>query len=67
MTEIEKFDKRLTALEQALAAVQHAASVDRKLTHEKHYERLLVKALNELTSIRDSVKAQKIRFETIGK
>lgn len=67
MTEIEKFDQRLEAVESALVAVQHAASVDRKMSHDKHYNGHFTKALTELVSIKDSIKHQKTRFEAIGR
>jgi hypothetical protein len=67
MTEIEKFDQRIEALEQAITAVQHAATVDRKMSHDKHYNGHFTKALTELVSVRDAVKAHKIRFEAVGR
>ena len=66
MTEIEKFDARIKALEEALAAVQHAAVVDRKMGHDKHYNGHFTKALDELTTARDAVSAHKKRFEIVG-
>ena len=67
MTEIEKFNERIEALDAAIAAAQHAASVERKLSHDKHYNGHLTKALTELTTVRDGVKALKVRFETVGR
>lgn len=67
MTEIEKFDERIAALEAAIAAVQHAATVDRKMSHDKHYNGHFTKALTELTTVKDGVKALKVRFETVGR
>lgn len=67
MTEIEKFEQRIEAVEQALLAVQHAANVDRKMSHDKHYNGHFTKALSELTMVRDAVKAHKTRFETVGR
>ena len=67
MTEIEKFDERIEAMEQAITAVQHAASVDRKMSHDKHYNGHFTKALTELVTVRDAVKALKVRFEAVGR
>ena len=67
MTEIEKFNERIVAIEEAIKAVQHAATVDRKMSHDKHYNGHFTKALTELTSVRDAVKAHKTRFEAVGR
>lgn len=67
MQEIEKFDARIKALEEAIAAVQHAATVDRKMSHDKHYNGHFTKALQELTIAKDAVSAHKVRFVTIGR
>lgn len=67
MTEIEKFNERIEAVEQAIAAVQHAATVDRKMSHDKHYNGHFTKALSELTMVRDAVKSHKTRFEAVGR
>lgn len=67
MTEIEKFNERIEAVEQAILAVQHAATVDRKMSHDKHYNGHFTKALTELTMIKDAVKSHKTRFEAVGR
>ena len=67
MTELEKFEQRLAALNEAIEAVRHAASVDRKMSHDKHLSGHFTKALTELESLKTSVNAHKIRFETIGR
>ena len=67
MTEVEKLNERLEAIEQAILVTQHAATVDRKLSHDKHYNGHLTKALTELVTVRDGVKALKVRFETVGR
>lgn len=67
MTEIEKFEARIQATEEALVAVQHAASVDRKMGHDKHYNGHFTKALQELTMAKEAVESHKKRFELVGK
>ena len=67
MTEIEKFEERLTALTEAIEAVRHAATVDRKMSHDKHPSGHFTKALTELEGLRNSIQAHKKRFEAIGR
>ena len=67
MTEIEKLDERIQAVEAAIAATQHAASVDRKLSHDKHTSGHFTKALTELTSLKSSLNNLKIRTEAVGR
>lgn len=67
MTETDKLNERLEAIEQAITATQHAASVDRKLSHDKHLSGHFTKALTELDSLRNSIKALIKRHETVGR
>lgn len=67
MNEIEKFNARIEASEAAIVAIQHAAVVDRKMGHDKHYNGHFTKALQELTMARDAVSAHKKRFEAVGR
>ncbi len=67
MTEIEKLDERIRAVDAAIVATQHAASVDRKLSHDKHTSGHFTKALTELTSLRTSLQNLKLRMETVGR
>lgn len=67
MTEIEKLNERLESIEQAITATQHAASVDRKLSHDKHLSGHFTKALTELTTLKTGLQALIKRYETVGK
>lgn len=67
MTETDKLNERLEAIEQAITATQHAASVDRKLSHDKHLSGHFTKALTELDSLRNSIKSLIKRHETVGR
>lgn len=66
MTDLEKLNERLSAVEAAISATQHAASVDRKLSHDKHLSGHFTKALTELDSLRNSLKSLIKRAETVN-
>jgi hypothetical protein len=67
MTELEKFDARIEAVEAAITATKSAMVIDRKLSHDKHGSGHFTKALTELTDVHTGLKALKIRFETVGR
>jgi len=67
MNDIEKLEARITASEAALIATQHALTVDRKLSHDKHPSGHFTTALNELDIVVSGLKTLKIRFETVGR
>ena len=67
MTETDKLNERLEAIEQAITATQHALNVDRKLSHDKHVNGHFTKALTELMTIRTGLHALKVRQETVGR
>ena len=67
MTELEKIAERLNAVEAAIHATQHAASVDRKMSHDKHTNGHFTKALQELISIKTQLEAVARRIETVGR
>lgn len=63
MTETEKLAERLEAIEQAISAVHHATSVDRKMSHDKHMNGHFTKALTELDSVKKHVNSLITRLE----
>lgn len=67
MTELEKITERLNAVEAAIHATQHAASIDRKMSHDKHTNGHFTKALQELVSIKNQLEAVARRIETVGR
>lgn len=67
MTEVEKLNERLEAIEQAILVTQHAATVDRKLSHDKHSNGHFTKALDELVKVKSSLQALRTRVETVGR
>ena len=67
MTEIEKLEARIEAVDTAIANVRMAMGVDRKLSHDRHTNGHFTKALDELTSVRSQLSNLKIRVETVGR
>lgn len=67
MTENEKLNERLQAIEEAITATQHAASVDRKLSHDKHLSGHFTKALTELTTLKNGISSLIVRHEALGR
>ncbi len=66
MTETEKYNERLAALDEAITAVYHAATVDRKLSTDRHHNGHYTKALHELNAVREAMVAKQTRFEATG-
>ena len=54
MTDLEKLEARIEAVDTAIAATNMAMGVDRKMSHEKHTNGHYTKALPELTDIQTS-------------
>jgi hypothetical protein len=67
MTEVEKLEARIEAIDTAVANVKMAMNVDRKLSHDKHHNGHFTKALDELVKIQTGLNALKIRVETVGR
>jgi translation initiation factor 6 (eIF-6) len=67
MTELEKINERLTAIEAAIIATQHAATVDRKMSHDKHTNGHFTKALQELVSVKEQLSLVAKRIEAVGR
>jgi hypothetical protein len=67
MTEVEKLEARIEAVDTAIANVRMAMSVDRKLSHDKHVNGHFTKALTELVDVQTKLNALKIRVETVGR
>ena len=67
MTELEKLNERLTIVNQAITAVQRAETVDRKLSHDKHTNGHITKALTEMITLKTGIEALIKRVETVGR
>ena len=67
MTDLEKLQERLATVDAAFTAVQHAATTERKLSHDKHTSGHFTKALAELDLVRTSLSALIKRHETVGR
>lgn len=65
MTELEKLRERLMAVEQALSITQHAATVERKMSSDRHHSGHFTKALTELDSVRNNIKNLIKRHEIV--
>jgi len=67
MTEVEKLEARIEAIDTAIASVKMAMGVDRKLSHDKHPSGHFTKALAELMTIQSSLNALRIRTIAVGR
>jgi hypothetical protein len=67
MTDLEKLEARIEAVDTAIANVKMAMGVDRKLGHDKHPNGHYTKALTELTDIQTSLNALRVRMITVGR
>lgn len=67
MTDLEKLEARIEAVDTAIAATKVALGVDRKLGHDKHPNGHYTKALAELMTIQSSLKLLKTRLQTVGR
>jgi len=67
MTDLEKLEARIEAVDAAVASVKMALGVDRKMSHDKHPNGHFTKALAELMTIQSSLSALKIRLQAVGR
>jgi hypothetical protein len=67
MTELEKLEARIEAVNTAIAATKMALGIDRKMSHDKYPSGHYTKALTELTDIQTGLNALKIRMIAIGR
>jgi hypothetical protein len=67
MTELEKISERLKAIDDAIVATQHAASINRKMSHDKHTNGHFTNALQELNSVKTQLNNLVKRIETVGR
>ncbi len=67
MTDLEKLEARIEAVDTAIAATKMAMGVDRELGHDKHPNGHYTKALTELTDIQTSLNALRVRMITVGR
>jgi hypothetical protein len=67
MTDLEKLEARIEAVDTAIAATKMALGVDRKMSHEKHPNGHFTKALAELMTIQSSLNALRIRMIAVGR
>jgi hypothetical protein len=67
MTDLEKLEARIEAVDTAIANVKMAMGVDRKMSHDKHQSGHYTKALTELTDIQTSLNNLRTRMITVGR
>lgn len=67
MTELEKAQRRLDLITDAIAAVKFAAEEERKITHAKHIDQFYAEALDRLDVKLTGTRAYLTRIETIGR
>ncbi len=67
MNDLEKLSARIVAVDEAIKACQHAVTVERKMSHDKHANGHLTKALTELTGMKTSLESLYKRVETVGR
>ena len=67
MTDLEKLEARIEAVDTAIAATKMAMGVDRKLGHDKHPNGHYTKALTELTDIQSSLNSMRVRLLAVGR
>ncbi len=67
MTDLEKLEARIEAVNIAIANTKMAMGVDRKMSHDKHPSGHYTKALTELIDIQTSLNALRIRMIAVGR
>jgi hypothetical protein len=67
MTELEKAQRKLDLITNAIAAVKFAAEEERKITHAKHIDTFYVEALDRLDLKLTGARAYAYRVQVIGR
>jgi hypothetical protein len=67
MTELEKAQRQLDLVVDAIAAVKFAAEEERKITHAKHIDPYYREALDRLEVKLTGARAYAYRVQTIGR
>ena len=67
MTDLEKLEARIEAVNKAVSSVTAAMVVDRKMSHDKHPSGHYTKALTDLTDIQTGLNALRIRMIAVGR
>jgi hypothetical protein len=67
MTELEKAQRKLDLVVDAIAAVKFAAEEERKITHAKHIDTFYSEALDRLDLKLTGARAYAYRVQTIGR
>jgi hypothetical protein len=66
MTELQKLEARIEAVDTAIANVKMALGVDRKLGHDRNPNGHYTKALAELMAVQSQLNALRVRMIAVG-
>ena len=67
MTELEKAQRKLDLIVDAIATVKFAAEEERKITHSKHIDTYYAEALDRLDLKLTGTRAYAYRVQTVGR
>jgi hypothetical protein len=67
MTDLEKLEARIEAVNAAVEATKHAMVVDRKMSHDRHHKGHYTNALTELTDHQTNLNNLRTRLITVGR
>ena len=67
MTDLEKLEARIEAVNAAVEATKNAMVVDRKMSHDRHHKGHYTNALTELTDHQTSLNNLRLRLITVGR
>ena len=67
MTDLEKLEARIEAVNKAVDAVKTAMVVDRKMSHDRHHKGHYTNALTDLTDHQTSLNNLRYRLITVGR
>jgi hypothetical protein len=67
MTDLEKLEARIEAVDTCIANIKMAMGVDRKLSHDRHHKGHYTIALTALTDHQTSLNNLRTRLITVGR
>jgi hypothetical protein len=67
MTDLEKLEARIEAVDTAIASVKMAMVVDRKMSHDRHHKGHYTNALTDLTDHQTSLNNLRARIIAVGR
>lgn len=67
MTDLQKLEARIEAVDTAIADTYMARGVDRKMSHDQHVNDHYTKALTELHDVQTGLNLLRTRLITVGR